>query len=610
MANDKIIRAEPAKYPKTDTSETDALAVFNYIIDRKQIKTSLQQRDKIPNYDGNIEITKEDQTPIGKLEVQMKKLDERNVDKPKYQCELSFLSYCEQSLMPIILIVVDTKNNVAYWLLINKELLSTLRPKEDAKSVNIDIPKSNIIKEKDIVYINEWIKIIEEYREKLSSYDSLKQENNNLQSVYNDLAEKTEESLGEENDEFIEIHKFLDLLNNALDINYPIIKEIYYNSIWKLGFAYVNYKKDSVTYSLYPISYNKNDLQIKRVSKGKFIELGRKGFGFISHYQENPIKSRFEGYTKEWLLEKLKPLFENKIFPIKDSILAREFIFAFIKEFRDVLNLSEKDTYSLSEIKDSLMNNLPIWIDEALNFRKIFVGREGFVNIDYILSNFDDTDRKQISQKVKERLEKKEYLSKPIPIGSKKYSLGVMFQLLDYLEKADIKNVNGFYLQKDYSRVKGKKSYFMWDIWSPKDVKENVQRFFKEYPKVYDHFLESFFPNIKNKFQYFEDFDKLIIVLNVNDKYESWQDGAGIKFYYLKNKNKKEELIEIYLMNEEHPFTKEEPEFKKDIKIGEETYQLKSMSTGVLRFIYEELPMITYLYDELLTKFKSFLNKL
>jgi len=111
---DKIINSEPAKYSKTDTSEADALAVFNFIIDRKQVKIHLQQRDKIPNYDGNLEITKDDQTPIGKLEVQMKKLDEGNKDNPKYQCELSFLSYCEQSLMPILLVVVDTKNNLAF----------------------------------------------------------------------------------------------------------------------------------------------------------------------------------------------------------------------------------------------------------------------------------------------------------------------------------------------------------------------------------------------------------------------------------------------------------------------------------------------------------------
>ena len=106
---DKIIDAEPAKYSKTDTPEADALAVFNFIIDRKQIKSHLQQRDKVPNYDGNIEITKDDQTPIGKLEVQMKKLDESNENNPKYQCELSFLSYCEQSLMPIILLLLILK---------------------------------------------------------------------------------------------------------------------------------------------------------------------------------------------------------------------------------------------------------------------------------------------------------------------------------------------------------------------------------------------------------------------------------------------------------------------------------------------------------------------
>lgn len=86
-----IINTEPAKYSKTDTAEADTLAIFNYIINKERIKPYLQQRDKTPNYDGYLEITKENQTPIGKIEVQIKKLNKKNENNPKYQCDFSLL---------------------------------------------------------------------------------------------------------------------------------------------------------------------------------------------------------------------------------------------------------------------------------------------------------------------------------------------------------------------------------------------------------------------------------------------------------------------------------------------------------------------------------------
>ena len=111
------------------------------------------------------------------------------------------------------------------------------------------------------------------------------------------------------------------------------------------------------------------------------------------------------------------------------------------------------------------------------------------------------------------------------------------------------------------------------------------------------------------QFIYFKDFDRVIIILHVKEKYESWQDGAGADFYYLKNKNRKENLIEVYLEEEEHPFKTDKPEFHEDIIIGKEVYSLKSSSMGILRFIFEDLPMMGYLYQEVLSKFETYLKE-
>ncbi len=540
----------PAKYPKTNTAESDSIAVFNYIIDRECVKThSIKNMDKVPNHDGMIEITKKDQTPIGKLEVQIKKLPGGNADSPKYQCDKKFLSYCCRNFqLPVLLILVDTNNDVAYWNLMDQDLLFLLDSKKGVNSVNVDIPKSNIIKKGDTDYVKSWIKIIDDCKEKAFNHNTLKQENKALRAIVS----KTESISGEENEIFIEIHKFLDILNYELDVNYSIIKEIYYDSAWKLGYVYAEYGT-SVVHSLYPIEYNKNDLQIKKVSREKLLELVEKRFSFALYFQEHPDEYRNKEYTKAWLFSELKPLFENKVFPIKDQILVREFIFAYINEFKDKCNLDVKDTFSVTELKESLQNDS----------------------------------------------------SKPIkPIGSNKYWFGILFGLIKNLEETGIKDINRLYLPKNYSRVPN----LIWEVWSPEAVEENIQTFFKEYPTVHDNFLKSYFPNLVDQFKYFKDFDRVIIFLEIKEKYKSWEDGPRIEYYYLQNKNKKEELINIFMSNEQHPFKNGRPDFDKTILIEEEEYSLESINKGFLDFIYEDFPMLDYLYEELMGKFESFLR--
>jgi len=173
---DKIIKAKPAKYPETSIGESEAKATFEYIICHRNVKSYLKKMDKIPNYDGDLEITEDDQTPIGKLEVQLKKLSDDKLDTPKYQCTLKFLSYCERSVRPVLLIAVDTKNDVAYWIHMNRDFLQTLKPKSGAKSINVDIPKENVIRKDGVDYLPKWKEFIYDHRIKLSTYDAQKKE--------------------------------------------------------------------------------------------------------------------------------------------------------------------------------------------------------------------------------------------------------------------------------------------------------------------------------------------------------------------------------------------------------------------------------------------------
>ncbi|WP_321431119.1 DUF4365 domain-containing protein [uncultured Methanolobus sp.] len=203
----KIIKADPAPYPKSNIPENKAISIFEHII-HENVKTDIRKNDKVPNTDGILEITNDNQIPLGRIDVQIKKLSDNNLKIPKHQCNLKYLAYCERSILPTLLILVDTTNDVAYWLSIDKNLLKYLAPliKDGAKSLTVSIPTENIIKKKNKDYLEKWIEIINKHKEKLDNYDFLEKENLHLKSSYTVLADENNLIFGKTKSNFEAIH--------------------------------------------------------------------------------------------------------------------------------------------------------------------------------------------------------------------------------------------------------------------------------------------------------------------------------------------------------------------------------------------------------------------
>ena len=91
--NKKIIDANPAPYPKTSTPEYMSVVTLINILDKNRTRFDLNILDKFPNTDGIFEIVTEDQVPIGKLDIQVKILEKKNLKIPKYQCQKDFLAF-------------------------------------------------------------------------------------------------------------------------------------------------------------------------------------------------------------------------------------------------------------------------------------------------------------------------------------------------------------------------------------------------------------------------------------------------------------------------------------------------------------------------------------
>ena len=598
-----------APYSNTDEQETLAIDIFENLLDHEKVKADIKKRDKYPNIDGYIELVDEWRTPIGKLEVQIRKLPDNYTTNPKLQCSISLFSYSEiATCNPVLLIGVDTTQKKAYWVHIDMNLIGRLVKEKDQKTKIISFPNKNIIDDEDTLYIEEWKSLVNSYKTKIQEYNKLK-------DSYIKLSKNANPALGIVKAEFQRTHIFLDEINRFLDGKFSFVKTRFYPNTWKIGLAYYEYQDNSVSYTLYPISSDRNDVQIKEVDRKLHQQLEREGLGFIAHFVENPIKLRPKDYAAEIIESKTLKILENKLLNHKgNEFLAREFIFALIDKFAQQFGLGKKDAYSLEEIEKAFFQYLPLWVGEAVKFM-VKVQRNGvkvptdclyrkpYFDPAMLICQIMNDEREQIDQSVRAKLKENVPILN-MPISNDKFPFWIFRDFLSFLKSQDIMKINRVYSPKDYSRLGGG---WVWNVYSPEAVEKNLRIFFEKLPIVYDTLVSQNFPDLRKELSLFGDASKIIIVFDVKVIYTSFQDSPTIKFFYLKGKNQDEFKIEMYKKGENKEILNiTHVNFKKGVELNGEKYKLISRSTGVLDFIYEDLPMFNFVYKILEENFKRY----
>ena len=82
--------SRPAPYSNTDSAENRAVTIFLYRIDSRYVKADIKTRDKYPNIDGTVEIVDDANTPLGKIDVQVRAI---STGVRKYSCSSSLVAY-------------------------------------------------------------------------------------------------------------------------------------------------------------------------------------------------------------------------------------------------------------------------------------------------------------------------------------------------------------------------------------------------------------------------------------------------------------------------------------------------------------------------------------
>lgn len=595
----------PAGYPNTDAHETSAVDVFKFLLDHDKVKSDIKERDKYPNIDGYLELVDERQIPFAKLEVQIKKLP---TQEPKMVCPISLLSYTQIACYPVLFVAVDTEQNKAYWVHVTKSLIKKHFSECTQKTVTINFPNQNVIDGSDLTYIEEWKKLAEMYQEKIQLFDNIKHQWETLRKASNPI-------LGTDNPDFVSIHLFLSKLNGLLENEFAIVKQIFYPKIWKLGFAFSSFKENEVVYAIYPIPYDKNDVQIKQIDESLREELKEQGLGSSGYYHDNPIKISPKEYAFKFVESKVNLILENRLLDYSIGFLAREFIFAFVDELYVQMGLPKKDSYSISELENAFFNYLFMWVEESVKLivkkqRNRIVHpiqltyRKGYFDPKMLDCQIFGNEQEQIAKIVETRIQRKE-LPPRIVLGNEKLPFGLFRDFIHFLKISGFDVINRVYAPKDFSRLHDGHG-LVYSLLTAKAVEENLKIFFENLQDVYEGVVINNFLKIKNEIKLFDGASLLVVLFDAKDNYDGVRQFPSFELYCFKDEDDSDLKIALYKKDDPHApelsfdFSRENFEFEG------KSYKLISGRSGILDFIYDDLPMLSFINKEFATNFKKY----
>ena len=166
---------KPAPYPNNVREEIEAINTFERLIDLKFVIPHINRLDKIPNTDGHLEIIDEEKLPIGKLEVQVKKIPD---GETSYQCPVELIAYSQIISLPFLLVCVDVGSNKAYFRHLHHSMMPELKSDQKSFAIKFD-PKIHTVSS-ETQYLLQWLEIIQDYNKRVSEYPRLSQIENQL----------------------------------------------------------------------------------------------------------------------------------------------------------------------------------------------------------------------------------------------------------------------------------------------------------------------------------------------------------------------------------------------------------------------------------------------
>lgn len=583
-----------AAYPSTTVPEQESADLFHSLLDRRFVMGSIQVSDKVPNTDGLLTLIDTERRSIGFLDIQLKTLDKRHKHNPKFQCKLELLAYAANSMVPVILIVLDKENKKAYWLHLSKTLLGDLEYKIKGQSVSIQLNPDDYLGEDNLSYKEKWTKIVKDVKFKVHNYDAIvaKQKEFEIEIGYFGEALVPAFSLGPS--AISEIHQFLDILNNLLQREFKIIKDALYFNYWKIAIVIVDYGPKYLSFYAIPQLLTDNSPLIKQIknpqpgiSTGLYFNHG--AITSIFDHCENQIKSDPERLALQVIEKDLSKVLDQFSFGVDHRFAAIEYIWRFAESYKEILSLGELTTIPIATFNKLVFRILPIALELRLKLSK---------KVTEYLYDFKDHDYSvPLRLSEAEGMVDKGYIpSVDISILPGTFNYELLEQYVIFLEGEGISEISNPYLPVVLPEPG---TSFSKD--AKKAIYSNLVTLFENFLECYTLLIRSEFPLLEQELDYFGTSNLFVLVLNLTDV-----ANPKIESYVLQSLYKEDGRLLIYdsessdcPLRMDMVLSSEDREFV----IDGSTYKVLSWNTAPIQFLFDPSPLNTLLFSVLKSRF-------
>ncbi len=556
---------EPKPYPPTDSAEQETVATLQSLIDSRFVKTDIRTRDKYPNIDGTFELVDEQQVPLGKIEIQVRKIGN---EEKKISCPASLVGYSKVSTLPVILIGVDTSTKRAFWKQITPMMPEV---KENQNSFTLHFSKSSDAIDDKGTYIQRWIGIIHDYQERISMFPILSAE------VANKL---TLEVIEPQDREMFQ--RFIDTINNMLDNDFIAIKELLFLDVWKLGVGLISSDQRRLRYQIYKIPYADPAPLVCRLEPRSFFSAQRDPNTILESWSSRARFTDPEEAGREFVFERVKNVVKHRALPIHGQMLAADVLIAFVDRYYRCLGIDPwLDQYSF-EVLDYAINQHLFGVCAAIAMK---MTQDKGVRL---LLDLDEASRYLERNDVTPVAPSDTYVN--LYIRSKPISLRSVFESLRYLSASKITTIHRPFAAKRTAPLSPGANW-IWSGYSRDEEVRSVTHILRSSVDEYSTFVRGNrlrFPNSP-----YLDSDTSI-VFEYEPVGSTTSDGPGLNEHWIDNPKRTLPQLLVFVKSEED--RRIDTSGFPVVTINGDQYNSSSSSLGHAGFLFQPTPVLNLIY--------------
>lgn len=575
--------------PPTRGAESKAVRILSLIFSEiDSVAANLEEGDKHPNEDGYVDILDDGGKTFGRILVQIKKIPDKATNPPKLpKFPVPTIESSRAYDLPFIAIGVNVDSEIGYWRYINESYIESLELKPDQKTKTIHFPTDQTIERGEEGFVEQWIEVIKRKR-RGPHFEELQE-----------LREKANPALQESRPKYELIHQFLDEYNRILDYEYSIVKERLYPGTWKVGFASAEYEEDRLTFSLYPIPNNTNDIQIKEVEANDFRDIINEIDNATSAHlvSGNPIQQDPIKYADDLIAKNVMKIVDNKALDQSNNeFMAKELVFYLIDEYHDLFGLGQVDKISVDEFKRGY-DHMQCLIDEYISStHEINVGKilqDGYIDL-MKLRGSSAFDMETLEEKVENRMDRREDIGHRYAVGDLSFKPWQLSDAIEALEDWQKSTIVRPYIPPDYSLVDGQ-SWKVWQVYTPDSIERNLRAFVNNLNSEYSQMINANFPHLAEYLQLFPHTSRIVVELSIPEEGNTTTGMPSHHIKRLRSESSDEFKIDIFL--DDDPEMPEIGFESREIEWDGEEYELWGTETGVADYVFRPLPLTSEIYE-------------